>query len=69
MKSNFGSRIDFLVTKIGGKTKASRKLDISTEQIRRWTKEISDPSFSKMILLCELTDTSLDWLAGKEKQM
>lgn len=64
----FGSRIDFLVKKIGGKTKASKELNISTEQIRRWTKEVSDPAFSKMKLLCKLTDTSLDWLAGEEKQ-
>lgn len=65
--SNFGSRIDTLVKKMGGKTKASQELGISTEQIRRWTKEVSDPAFSKMQLLCQLTNTSLDWLAGKEK--
>jgi hypothetical protein len=65
---NFGSRVDFLVKKIGGKTKASKELNISSEQIRRWTKEISDPGFSKMKLLCKLSNTSLDWLAGEEKK-
>lgn len=65
--STFGKRIDTLVKKLGGKTKASKELEISTEQIRRWTKEVSDPSFSKMKLLCELTHTSLDWLAGNDK--
>ncbi|MDR2008203.1 MAG: helix-turn-helix domain-containing protein [Alphaproteobacteria bacterium] len=64
----FGERIDYLVRKLGGKTKAAKELNISTEQIRRWIKEVSDPAFSKMHLLCKLTNSSLDWLAGDTKE-
>ncbi|MDR0484174.1 MAG: helix-turn-helix domain-containing protein [Alphaproteobacteria bacterium] len=63
----FGERIDYLVRKLGGKTKAAKELDISTEQIRRWIKGVSDPAFSKMHKLCKLTDSSLDWLAGDQQ--
>ncbi len=63
----FEARINLLIKKLGGKTKASKKLDISTEQIRRWINGVSAPGFFKMQLLCDLTDTSLDWLANGKK--
>ena len=59
---DFAGRLDFVVKKLGGVTKASQLADISQPTISRWKDGSSDPKVSNLVALAQAADVTLDWL-------
>lgn len=60
--SDFASRIDFAIEKIGGLSKASALIGTSLPTIGRWKDGTSDPKMSNMSAFAKAAGVSLDWL-------
>ena len=59
---DFAGRLDLVVKKLGGVTKASQLADISQPTISRWKEGSSDPKISNLVALAQAADVTLDWL-------
>lgn len=59
---DFAGRLDLVVKKLGGVTKASQLADISQPTISRWKDGSSDPKLSNLVALAQAAEVTLDWL-------
>jgi len=59
---DFAGRLDLVVKKLGGVTKASQLADISQPTISRWKDGSSDPKISNLVALAQAAQVTLDWL-------
>lgn len=67
---DFAGRLDFVVKKLGGVTKASQLADISQPTISRWKDGSSDPKVSNVVALAQAAGVTLDWLVlGASEQL
>lgn len=58
-----GSRIEAVADRYGSRMSAASYCGISTDTLRRWTKEDVVPSFDAMARLAHGVGVSMDWLA------
>ena len=61
-REDFADRIDLVVERIGGITKASALIGVSYPTMGRWKEGTSDPKLSNVVALAKAANVSLDWL-------
>lgn len=66
---SFLDRLNSIVVRAGGPTKASAIAGVTRATLWNWTSGKSEPTFSAAVALCTAAGASLEWLAhGAEKR-